>query len=141
MYCKKPFGQSERVIDHLARYAHKIANNNYRIIDVDSDKVTIKYKDYRQSAKVKQMTFNIDEFIRRFSMHILPHRFTRIRHYGILSNRLEYVLFEQINKPVKKAWDELWADQNLDVYRCPYCSNGKLIFITEIPKRGPLVRV
>ena len=137
VHCKTPFGQSSGVIEYLARYTHKIAITNYRIVDVQREQVTFKYKDYRQAAKVKLMALHAHEFIRRFSLHILPARFTRIRHYGILSSKLKSSLFLQLIRHEKKAWDVLWEEQNLDVYVCPQCKKGRLILICEIPKRGP----
>lgn len=85
VYAKRPFEKPAHVIEYLGRYTHKIAISNYRIIKVTDTDVYFKWKDYRHAGKQKVMSLNISEFIRRFAMHILPHRFVRIRHYGILS--------------------------------------------------------
>ncbi|MGK0316285.1 MAG: hypothetical protein ACI86M_002519 [Saprospiraceae bacterium] len=85
VFAKRPFAKPANVIEYLRRYTHKIAISNYRIINVSHTHVTFKWKDYRHGAKVKEMELSVAEFLRRFAMHILPHRFVRIRHFGILS--------------------------------------------------------
>lgn len=85
VFAKRPFARPAHVIEYLGRYTHKIAISNYRIIKVTNSHVIFKWKDYRQSSEIKLMELTIGEFIRRFAMHILPHRFVRIRHFGILS--------------------------------------------------------
>ena len=89
VYAKAPFGGPEAVIEYLGRYTHKVAISNHRIlaIDTEADTVHFQYKDYRQGGKQQQMSLSAPEFIRRFSQHILPKGFTRIRMYGYLSNR------------------------------------------------------
>ena len=84
VYAKRPFASPNHVIEYLGRYTHKVAISNHRLLDVDHD-VTFKWKDYRNGAKVGDMSLTLSEFIRRFALHILPHKFVRIRHYGILS--------------------------------------------------------
>lgn len=86
VYAKRPFSKPAHVIEYLGRYTHKVAISNYRILKVTGTHVTFKWKDYRHGSTKKEMTLPITEFIRRFALHILPHRFVRIRHYGILSN-------------------------------------------------------
>lgn len=85
VFAKRPFGNPKSVIEYQGRYTHKIAISNHRIRIIDKNTVTFSYKDYRQVASKKEMSLDTMEFIRRFSMHILPHGFVRIRHYGILS--------------------------------------------------------
>jgi len=87
VYAKRPFGGPKAVIEYLGRYTHKVAISNHRIIYVDDSSVTFSYKDYRDKAAPKKtMPLSNEEFVRRFAQHILPHRFVRIRHYGILSS-------------------------------------------------------
>lgn len=85
VYAKRPFASPKTVVEYLARYTHKIAISNHRLIAVDKDKVTLHYKDYQDAAKKKQTTLSGTEFLRRFSAHILPHGFVRLRHYGFLA--------------------------------------------------------
>lgn len=86
VYAKQPFSKPAHVIEYLGRYTHKVAISNYRLLKVTGTHVTFNWKDYRHGSTKKEMTLTITEFIRRFALHILPHRFVRIRHYGILSN-------------------------------------------------------
>jgi hypothetical protein len=88
VYSKKPFGGSEAVLAYLARYTHRVAISNRRLIAVYPMGVTFKYKDYRLQGpdRYKLMTLATDEFIRRFLTHVLPKGFHRVRHYGFLAN-------------------------------------------------------
>ncbi|ACU07655.1 transposase [Flavobacteriaceae bacterium 3519-10] len=86
VYAKRPFGGPKQVIEYLGRYTHKVAISNHRIKEVTDEQVRFSYKDYRKGGAKKEMTVSNQEFIRRFSLHILPRRFVRIRHYGILSS-------------------------------------------------------
>jgi hypothetical protein len=85
VYAKPPFGGPQQIIDYLGRYTHRIAISNHRILNLADGKVTFTWKDYKDGAKTKVMTLDANEFIRRFTLHILPPRFTRIRHYGLLA--------------------------------------------------------
>jgi hypothetical protein len=89
VYAKAPFGGPEAVIEYLGRYTHKVAISNHRLVclDENEDTVSFQYKDYRDEGKQKKMSLAAGEFIRRFSQHILPKGFTKIRMYGYLSNR------------------------------------------------------
>jgi hypothetical protein len=88
VYCKRPFGGPEAVLAYLSRYTHRVAIANSRLISFDGASVTFKWKDYRVggSERHKVMTLAVDEFIRRFLMHVLPSGFHRIRHYGLLAS-------------------------------------------------------
>ena len=86
VFAKKPFGSAKSVVEYLGRYTHKIAISNHRIKSIDNENVTFDYKDYRVAGVKKQMTLTHQEFIRRFTLHILPKRFVKIRHYGFLSS-------------------------------------------------------
>jgi hypothetical protein len=96
VYAKKPpepvrgrlFAGPEAVLAYLSRYTHRVAISNHRLISVDENRVKFKYKDYRIEGpdRYKTMTLDVAEFIRRFLMHVLPKRFHRIRHTGLLAN-------------------------------------------------------
>jgi hypothetical protein len=88
VYAKQPFGGPEAVLAYLSRYTHRIAISNHRLIKADEAGVTFKWKDYRVEGpdRYKTMTLPVDAFIRRFLNHVLPKRFHRIRHYGLLAN-------------------------------------------------------
>jgi Putative transposase. len=93
VYCKPPFKNASCVVEYLGRYTHRVAIANSRIICMKDGKVTFKWRDYKDGNKLKIMTLSANEFIRRFLIHILPDRFTKIRHYGLLGN--PYVLYYQ----------------------------------------------
>ncbi|MDF9796864.1 hypothetical protein OKW21_002127 [Catalinimonas alkaloidigena] len=91
VYAKRPFQHPKSVVEYLGRYTHKIAiarrsDSNHRILNLDNGQVTFSYKDYRKGAQKLQMSLSDKEFIRRFSQHILPRGFVRMRHYGFLSS-------------------------------------------------------
>jgi len=86
VYAKKPFSRPQNVVEYLGRYTHKIAISKHRITHVGNGKVSFTYKDYRHGGVKKEIELDALECIRRFSQHILPKGFVRIRHYGILSS-------------------------------------------------------
>ena len=86
-YIEPPKGKAENVIEYVGRYSFRVAISNDRIIDVSNGNVTFEYKDYKDNDNIKQMTITALEFIRRFLLHVLPDHFTKIKHYGLLSNR------------------------------------------------------
>jgi Putative transposase len=88
IYSKKPFAGPEQVLAYLARYTHRVAIANSRLLDLDQTHVSFRWKDYRDNGahKSKVMQIEIAEFIRRFLLHILPSGFHRIRHYGLFAN-------------------------------------------------------
>jgi hypothetical protein len=86
VYAKPPFGGPKQVLCYLARYTHKIAISDHRIVDVDENNVSFTWKDYRDKSATKTMTLSGPEFLRRYLQHVLPRRFTRLRSYGFLAN-------------------------------------------------------
>jgi hypothetical protein len=88
VYAKRPFAGPEAVLAYLSRYTHRVAIANSRLLKFNHQSVTFKWKDYRnkQRFRHKNMTLKTDEFIRRFLIHVLPSKFHRIRHYGLLAN-------------------------------------------------------
>jgi hypothetical protein len=88
VYAKEPFGRDpELVLKYLARYTHRVAISNARLVRVSADAVTFTYKDYADGCRTKEMTLPALEFVRRFAMHVVPGRLVRIRQYGLLANR------------------------------------------------------
>ena len=136
VYAKKPFGSPKSVVEYLGRYSHKIAVSNQRIRKIDAETVTFSYKDYRQKGIKKQMVLSHEEFIRRFAMHILPKRFVKIRHYGLLSStwkREKLKILQQKlgiqtkEKPLSKVFQP----------KCSCCKVGNLVTIATFDLRGP----
>ena len=84
---RKPFGGPEHVLHYLARYTHRVAISNHRLLAMEDGKVTFRWKDYAHGGKHRKMTLAAEEFIRRFLLHVLPKGLVRIRYYGWMANR------------------------------------------------------
>ena len=136
VYCKQPFTGPQQVIGYLGRYTHKIAMSNYRIKSLESGQVHFTAKDYRKGGARYLLQLPDSEFIRRFSLHILPKGFVRIRHYGILSSckkkTIIPLLQEELGSPTIQKPPMLHQ-------LCPVCKTGKLITIAVFDSRGPPV--
>jgi hypothetical protein len=87
VYAKPPFGSPAHVLHYLARYTHRVAISNHRLVDVTEDTVSFRWKDYRHASQARTLTLDVDEFLRRFLLHVLPKRFVRIRYFGFLASR------------------------------------------------------
>jgi hypothetical protein len=128
------------VLEYLGNYTHKVAISNSRITDLKDDKVTFKWRDYKDNNNPKLMTLDVFEFIRRFLFHVLPNGFVKIRHYGILSNRNRKTKLENCKKllgvptqnklksKAKETWQELLLRiSQVDARICPCCRKGHLV--------------
>ena len=135
VYCKRPFFGPQLIIEYLGRYTHKIAISNHRILSLDDGTVTFSAKDYRKGGRKTSVSLTDREFIRRFSLHILPRGFTRIRHYGILSSAVKKevipVLQQQTGSP------ELPQKTKIKHRICPICQKGELVILAIVKARGP----
>ena len=147
VYAKRPFGGPKQVVEYLGRYTHKIAISNHRITGITNNLVSFSYKDYRDVGKNKIMTLSQGEFIRRFSMHILPKCFVRIRHYGILSSHRKQKLLPLIHRQLdstyqkidqKKDWKQICTQHlGYDPDCCPACKQKAMITLMVFDRRGP----
>lgn len=147
VYAKRPFLGPKQVLEYLGRYTHKIAISNYRLLKVTDREVTFSWKDYRQEAKKKVMALEVREFIRRFALHILPHRFVRIRHYGILASRAKNGALAQcrtelnVEEPPPSPpthWKDICRQRlGFDPDLCPYCQTGRMIYVIGFGRGGP----
>jgi hypothetical protein len=138
VYAKRPFGGPRQVIEYLGRYTHKVAISNNRIREVTADRVIFRYKDYRQGGKNGELSLHPREFIRRFSQHILPKRFVRIRHYGILSSTWKRGKLQALQKQAGMVITPRPADVKTHLHRCPCCKEGRLVTILHFSgERGP----
>jgi hypothetical protein len=151
VYCKRPLNKAQKVLDYLGRYTHRVALSNDRIVKLDSDQVTIRYRDSSDRNKIKLMSLDAFEFVRRFLLHVLPDGFMKIRHYGILSNRnrktklrrckelLGVAQDRSTEKPDRPSWQELlFIVTGIDPTVCPHCGKGKMVFKEAIvPTAAP----
>jgi putative transposase len=87
VYSKPPFGSPQQVLAYLARYTHRVAISNHRLVGLEGGRVSFTYKDYTQGGRTREMPLPVEEFMRRFLLHVLPEGFVRIRYYGLLANR------------------------------------------------------
>lgn len=146
VYAKEPFASPAQVVEYLGRYSHKVAISNHRITNIGAESVSFRWRDYRDN-KEKIMTFSGAEFLRRFSQHILPKRFVRIRHYGLLSTKKRPLLrqlqqafgMNRTEKKEKKDWKQICREHlNFDPDICPICKKGVMQCIeTFLPGRSP----
>jgi len=137
VYCKPPFGGPEGVLKYIGRYTHRIAISNNRILSNQDGRVSFLWRDYADDNRQKTMTLQTDEFIRRFLLHILPDRFVRIRHCGLLANRNRKDNIAACHKMLagekvtKEKNRETWQEQllricGIDVTACPVCKKGRM---------------
>jgi Zn finger protein HypA/HybF involved in hydrogenase expression len=147
VYSKRPFGGPKQVLRYLARYTHRVAISNSRLIAFDNKGVIFKWKDYRAEGRdrFKVMTLATDEFIRRFLIHVLPAGFHRIRHYGLFANGSRADNIAQARKLLAEPTPKIKAEQAADttepaalLHPCP-CCGGRMIII-ETFERGSMPR-
>jgi hypothetical protein len=147
VYAKRPFGGPEAVLAYLSRYTHRVAIANSRLVAFNESGVTFKWKDYRakQQQRGKVMTLAVDEFIRRFLIHVLPSGFHRIRHYGLFANggRAENIARARqllhVPEPTRQPADTGCADDSEpkpSSYPCP-CCGGRMIVIETFERGCP----
>jgi hypothetical protein len=145
VYSKPPFAGPRQVLRYLGRYTHRVAISNHRLVALDKDRVTFRWNDRTGGNPKRLMTLDVDEFLRRFLLHVLPSGLMRIRHYGLLANarRREHLARsrqlitdtdEHPNEPAAPT-TLLLPDTALagDAYRCPLCRTGRLVLIGALP--------
>ena len=135
VYSKPCLNHTDRIIDYLARYSHRIAISDQRLMGMDKDQVLFAYKDYRNEQN-GTMTLDCKEFIRRFLMHILPKGLMRIRHYGLLANRCRQsslkIIRKILAKPVAAKEKQKQEPQKPEIAICPKCKKGHLVFSKKL---------
>jgi hypothetical protein len=150
VYAKPPFAGPEQVLAYVARYTHRVAISNNRLLDIDDGKVRFHWKDYRDGNRQKTMTLAADEFVRRFLLHVLPGGFQRIRYYGFLANRYRAQKLARcrhllaVPQPVPP--DDRAAGNYRDRYQeltgtslteCPACQRGRTVIIEVLKPAKP----
>jgi len=146
VYAKRPFAGPEAVLAYLSRYTHRVAISNSRLITLDDNGVTFKWKDYRAQGRerYKSMALPIPEFIRRFLIHVLPQGFHRIRHYGLFANggRTRNIARarELLGMPPPEAEDTDTAEDTEPpalAQPCPHCGGPMIVIETFEPGHPP----
>ncbi|MCP3876140.1 MAG: IS91 family transposase [Desulfobacteraceae bacterium] len=145
-YAKRPFAGPEQVLEYLGRYTHRVAISNNRIKSIDNGQVCFEYKDRADNNTTKTMTVTAHEFIRRFLLHVLPHKFMKIRYFGFLSHRNKKQAIKLIRKlidpdakipqKIKETFLEMMQRlTDKDLLCCPNCKKGRMTIIKELPKK------
>ena len=148
VYSRPPAKGVNQVLEYIARYAYRVAITNSRILDVTDNNISYDYKDYRKGGKHKVMEMGIDKFLGLLSQHVLPDRFVRIRHYGILSpcNRDALrSIQKQLDVPpvpkerMKKSYLEICQEKGWEIGVCKGCHCQRIIIriINPAPRAPP----
>jgi hypothetical protein len=150
VYAKPPFAGPEQVLAYVARYTHRVAISNDRLIGIEEGKVRFRWKDYRNGNRLKTMALTADEFIRRFLLHVLPGGFQRIRYYGFLGNRWRQEKLARCRQLLAMPPPEPSACDAAADYRdryeeitgtslteCPACHHGRMLVIEVIKAIKP----
>jgi hypothetical protein len=129
VYAKPPFGGPEHVLQYLARYTHRVAISNHRLLSVDDDQVCFRWKDYAHHSKHRALVLSHEEFLRRFLQHVLPRGFPRIRYFGWLANRKRRSLLPVCRELLKSQ--PLLPSETVEgeatVWQCPCCHGSMQI--------------
>lgn len=154
VYAKPPFGGPKQVLKYLARYTHRVAVSNRRLLSLHNDQVTFRWKDYAHGGRQRRMTLSAVEFIRRFLLHVLPRGFVKIRHYGFMANRFRQAKRELCRRllgvadaaPAPTAAQDCSVNEPISAReaapprrRCPCCRDGHLQIVERLPPQigGP----
>lgn len=145
VYAKPPFGGPQHVLHYLARYTHRVAISNHRIVALADGQVTFRWKDYAHGSKQKLMTVTAEEFLRRFLLHVLPHGFVRIRFFGFLANRRRKTLLplcrQLLRMPPPSCPDSIQPKAaSAALWQCPRCGGSMLLIqhltVTELKSQS-----
>jgi hypothetical protein len=146
VYAKPPFGGPEHVLKYLARYTHRVAISNGRLLSLHNGQVRFRWRDSKDNNRIKVMTLDAVEFIRRFLLHILPSGFVKIRHFGFLANRNRSVRLGLCRKLLRAPMPSvppagLLADQpeRAAERRCPVCQIGTMRIVERISAKDLLI--
>jgi hypothetical protein len=145
VYSKPPFGGPEYVLQYLGRYTHRVAISNHRLLSLAEGKVTFRWRDSAHHNEQKLMTLSVDEFLRRFLLHLLPKGFVRIRNFGFLANRRRATLlplcFHLLGSPPQTEQDRSGSKDSSDLWLCPKCGAPMMVIerltAAEILLRSP----
>jgi len=159
VYAKPPFGGPEHVFRYLGRYTHRVAIANHRLVSLADGQVQFRFRDRADGARSKILSLDAVEFLRRFLLHVLPKRFIRIRHYGLLAGRNVHTKLLQARRllegnsttphpdpPAVPLTDLDWSERLLqltgvDIFACPACRTGRLASVPFEPGDIPLSAV
>jgi Putative transposase/Transposase zinc-binding domain len=147
VYCKPPFGGPEQVLRYLGAYTHRVAISNRRLVSFQEGEVAFRWRDSAHKNKKRLLTLQVDEFLRRFLLHVLPRGFVRIRHFGFLAGRRRGVLLPLCHQvlsaapeiaPVPSGKRQI---RSTPLWTCPVCGSPMTVIerltVTQIKLRSP----
>jgi len=143
VYAKRSFENPSSTIEYLGRYIHKIALSNHQIVDIENNEISFLQKNYKNDGKKEVSKLSADEFLRRFCLHILPRKFCKVRHYGLLSGRNKTKSLEQarksLNAEAPPKVDSDWKTVLEKIYGvnpniCPKCKKGEMKTIQKLER-------
>jgi hypothetical protein len=146
VYAKRPFGGPEHVLHYLGRYTHRVAISNHRLVSFGDGEVTFRWRDSAHNNAQKLMILSLDEFLRRFLLHLLPQGFVRIRNFGFLANRKRAttlpICFHLLGSaPEPQTQQDISSPSPSDLWLCPKCGGPMTIIerftAAEIQLRSP----
>jgi hypothetical protein len=145
VYSKRPFAGPQAVLAYLARYTHRVAISNRRLVALDADRVTFRYKDYRRNGQERYRTMTLvpGEFIRRFLLHVLPKGFHRIRHYGLFASAPRKANIARARELLAAPEPEAVRAKTTSAAAAPYdhrppcpCCGGRMIIVETFERGG-----
>ena len=146
MYAKRPFGGPEHALRYLGCYTHRVAISNHRLVSFTDEQVTFRWRDSRHKNKKRLMTLHVNEFLRRFLLHVLPKGFVRIRHFGFLATRNRSKLLPICRHllPATARGSEPQALANPEqagsaTWQCPHCA-GPMVILERLTAAQILLR-
>jgi len=148
VYAKRPFAGPEQVLNYLGRYTHRVALSNDRLVDHHDGRVGFHWKDYADHDRRKVMTLDVDEFLRRFLLHVIPRGFMRIRHFGLLANRTRRGTVARCRALLSQSPPEEVRPESVgvlmqrltgvDLARCPVCGEGRMHLTAIVVRVAPV---
>ena len=147
VYAKRPFGGPQQTLKYLARYTHRVAISNHRLVSMENGRVTFRWKDYADGNREKPMTLDATEFLRRFLLHVFPQGFMRIRQYGFLANCqrqaklarcreliAEQAVEENAERPKEPPTPRPPTEHQTSRDCCPKCRKGRMRVVQSLPR-------
>jgi hypothetical protein len=144
VYSKPPFAGPRQVLRYLGRYTHRVAISNHRLVALDHDRVTFRWNDRARGNPKRLMTLDVQEFLRRFLLHILPSGLMRIRHYGLLANATRREHLARCRQLIGKTREDTAESESSSLHRrseqpladsstlCPRCQVGHLVLVGSL---------
>jgi len=147
VYAKEPMQNPQHVLKYLARYTHRVAISNHRLVSVEDGQVTFRYKDYQRGHRLRTLTLDAVEFLRRLMLHVSPHGFHRLRHFGFLANRVRQEKLAQcralLGQVSQAHAQEATVDREAPTVPsgepgawCPVCQQGRMQLVQTLYRQS-----